>query len=56
MELYQEVVSCIVCGIRITRAGLRETDKDRVTRHAVDCPICRSRVPFAARSTARAPK
>ena len=47
MELYQEVVSCTVCGARITLAGLREAGEDRVTSHAVDCPICRSRVPFA---------
>lgn len=46
MELYQEVVSCTDCGARITLAGLREAGKGRVTRHAVDCPICLSRVPL----------
>jgi hypothetical protein len=49
MELYQEVLSCTDCGARITLAGLREAGQHRNTRHAVDCPICRSRVPFAVR-------
>ena len=48
MERYQ-ATPCPGCGTRLTLWWRKGGGAGHVTRHAVQCPVCRTAVPFAIR-------